>query len=86
MDRSSTPPSANKSANTFTTGEYSFRSKYCAIEGLLLAGDAYGFIDPCFSSGVLFALKSGIKSAEITHEALLANDFSPGRVTPSTPR
>ena len=64
-----------------TTGEYSFRSKYCAIDGLVLVGDAYGFIDPCFSSGVLFALKSGIKSAEVTHEALVANDCSAARYT-----
>ncbi len=64
-----------------TTGEYSFRSKYCAVDGLVLVGDAYGFIDPCFSSGVLFALKSGIKSAEVTHEALVANDCSAVRYT-----
>ncbi|MEI6235211.1 MAG: NAD(P)/FAD-dependent oxidoreductase [Planctomycetota bacterium] len=64
-----------------TTGEYSYRSRYCATEGLVLAGDAYGFIDPCFSSGVLFALKGGIKCGEVTHEALVAGDSSPARYT-----
>ena len=62
-----------------TTGEYSFRSKYCADDGLVLAGDAYGFLDPVFSSGVLFALKSGIKAGETVHDALAANDFSAAR-------
>ncbi len=64
-----------------TTGEYSFRSKYCAEDGLVLAGDAYGFLDPVFSSGVLFAMKSGIMAGEVTHEAIAANDCSARRYT-----
>src|SRR4029079_8798009 len=41
------------------TGEYSYRSKHCAADGLILAGDAFGFLDPVFSSGVFLALRSG---------------------------
>jgi len=28
------------------TGEYSYRSQYCASDGLILAGDAFAFLDP----------------------------------------
>ena len=65
----------------FITGEYSFHSKFCAAEGLLLAGDAFCFLDPVFSSGLMLALKSGVMAADAVHEAILAQDFSPGRFT-----
>lgn len=61
------------------TGEYSFHSKYCASEGLVLAGDAFCFLDPVFSSGVMLALKSGVMVADFIHEAIEARDFSPER-------
>lgn len=63
----------------FITGEYSFHSKYCAAEGLLLAGDAYCFLDPVFSSGLMLALKSGVLAGDAVHEAIVARDFSPAR-------
>jgi flavin-dependent dehydrogenase len=63
----------------YITGEYSYHAKYCASEGLILAGDAYCFLDPVFSSGLMLALKSGIMAADEIHEALLAKDFSPAR-------
>jgi flavin-dependent dehydrogenase len=61
------------------TGEYSYHSRHCAAEGLLLAGDAFCFLDPVFSSGVMLALKSGVMAGDAIHEAILANDFSPAR-------
>lgn len=63
----------------FITGEYSYHSKFCAAEGLLLAGDAFCFLDPVFSSGVMLALKSGVMAGEAVHEAIVAQDFSPAR-------
>jgi len=63
----------------FITGEYSFHSQYCASEGLLLVGDAFCFLDPVFSSGLMLALKSGIMAGDAVHEAILAKDFSPER-------
>src|SRR5688500_8757588 len=48
----------------FITGEYSYHSKYCAAEGLVLAGDAFCFLDPVFSSGLMLALKSGVMAAD----------------------
>ena len=63
----------------FITGEYSFHSRHCASEGLLLAGDAFCFLDPVFSSGLMLALKSGVAAADAIHEAIQADDFSPER-------
>ena len=59
--------------------EYSWRSRYCAADGLLLAGDSFGFLDPVFSSGVMLALKSGVLAGDAIHEAFVARDFSAGR-------
>ena len=46
------------------TGEFSYRNRYCSVDGLVLAGDALGFLDPVFSSGVFLALKSGVMLAD----------------------
>lgn len=61
------------------TGEYTFRSAYCAADGLVLVGDAFGFLDPVFSSGLMIALKSGVAAADATHLALLDKDYSSSR-------
>ena len=52
------------------TGEYSYRNQYCSMDGLVLAGDALGFLDPVFSSGVFLALKSGAMLADEVDVAL----------------
>jgi len=61
------------------TSEYSFHSRHCGTRGLLLVGDAFAFLDPVFSSGVMLALKSGNLAADAVHKALVARDFSPSR-------
>jgi flavin-dependent dehydrogenase len=61
------------------TGEYSYRSRYCAADGLVLAGDAFAFLDPVFSSGVFLALRSGEMVADAVHAALRDGDFSAAR-------
>lgn len=61
------------------TSEYSRHSKYGASPGLLLVGDAFAFLDPVFSSGVMLALKSGVLAGDAIHEALVAGDLSPER-------
>lgn len=61
----------------YITSEYSFHSRHCGCEGLLLIGDAFCFLDPVFSSGLLLALKSGVMAGEDVHLALLRNDLSP---------
>ena len=61
------------------TSEYSRHSKYGASPGLLLVGDAFAFLDPVFSSGVMLALKSGVLAGDAVHAALQADDLSPER-------
>ena len=61
------------------TSEYSRHSKYGAAPGLLLVGDAFAFLDPVFSSGVMLALKSAVLAADAVHDALEAGDVSPER-------
>lgn len=63
----------------YLTSEFSWRSRYCAADGLLLAGDAFGFLDPVFSSGVMLALKSGSLAADAIGAAFEAQDFSAER-------
>jgi flavin-dependent dehydrogenase len=63
----------------YLTSEYSHHSAHCGMEGLLLAGDAFAFLDPVFSSGVMLALKSGSMAGDAVHEAIVEADFSPQR-------
>ena len=65
----------------FVISEYSHHSRHCGCEGLLLVGDAFAFLDPVFSSGLMLALKSGVLAGDAVHEALVAGDFSPSRFT-----
>jgi flavin-dependent dehydrogenase len=46
------------------TGNYSYKSSRAYGPGWLMVGDAYGFIDPVFSSGVLIAMQSGFLAAD----------------------
>jgi len=57
-------------------GEFSFRARHCAEDGLVLVGDAFAFLDPVFSSGVFLALKSGEMAADAVDAALTAGDVS----------
>ncbi len=63
------------------TSEYSHHSRYCGTDGLLLVGDAFAFLDPVFSSGVMLALKSGVLAADAVHQALVSRDYSAGQFT-----
>ena len=63
------------------TGDYSYRSQYCAFEGLLLAGDAFAFLDPVFSSGVFLALKSGELAGHAVNAALERRDYRAAQFT-----
>jgi flavin-dependent dehydrogenase len=61
------------------TGEYSYRSRHCAANGLVLVGDAFAFLDPVFSSGVFIALRSGELAADYVDQALTDGDYSAAR-------
>ncbi len=56
--------------------EYSYRSREVAGDGWVLVGDAFGFLDPLYSSGILLALKSGACAADAITEGLARNDTS----------
>lgn len=61
----------------YITNEYTFHSRHCGCEGLLLVGDSFAFLDPVFSSGLMLALKAGVMAGDAVHEALVKRDFSP---------
>jgi flavin-dependent dehydrogenase len=63
----------------YVTSEYTFHAQHGYTEGLLLVGDAFCFLDPVFSSGLMLALKSGMLAADAVHEALAARDLAPAR-------
>jgi flavin-dependent dehydrogenase len=56
--------------------EFSYSSHRCAGPGWVLVGDAWGFIDPVYSSGVYFALKSGELAADAIVAGLRSNDLT----------
>ncbi len=60
----------------YATKDYSYRSKQVAGDGWVLIGDAFGFLDPLYSSGVLLALKSGELAADAIAEGIQKNDVS----------
>jgi flavin-dependent dehydrogenase len=56
--------------------EYTYRSRKAAGDGWVLCGDAFGFLDPLYSSGVLLALRSGSYAADAVVEGLKSGDTS----------
>ncbi|HBI46398.1 MAG TPA: NAD(P)/FAD-dependent oxidoreductase [Planctomycetales bacterium] len=56
--------------------DYTYRSKRSSGDGWVLVGDAFGFLDPLYSSGVLLALKSGSMAADAVVEGLQKGDTS----------
>ena len=60
--------------------EYSYRSRQVAGDGWVLVGDAFGFLDPLYSSGILLALQSGACAADAIAEGLECDDTSAARL------
>ena len=67
---------ATRVTGYFATRDYSYRARRVAGEGWVLVGDAFGFLDPLYSSGVLLALKSGELAADAIAEGLARGDVS----------
>jgi len=61
---------AQRVGEVHVISDYSYRSSRCAGDGWVLVGDAFGFLDPMYSSGVFIALKSGEMAADTINEAL----------------
>lgn len=60
----------------FATKDYSYRATQAAGDGWVTIGDAFGFLDPLYSSGVLLALKSGEMAADAIVEGFQKKDLS----------
>ena len=67
---------AKRSTGYFVTKDYSYRAREVAGNGWVLVGDAFGFLDPLYSSGVLLALKSGQLAADAIVDGLAKGDTS----------
>jgi flavin-dependent dehydrogenase len=61
--------------------DFSYRATRCAGDGWVLIGDAFGFLDPMYSSGVFLALKSGEMAADAINEGLEKNDVSAAQLS-----
>lgn len=67
---------ATRCRDYHTTKDFSYHSTRAAGPNWVLVGDAFGFIDPVYSSGVHLALKSGEFAADAVLEAFQKQDFS----------
>ncbi len=56
--------------------DFSYLSRRIAGDGWVMAGDAFGFLDPIYSTGVFFALTSGEFAADSILEGLATGDLS----------
>lgn len=61
---------ARRVSDVHVLKDFSYRATRCAGDGWALIGDAFGFLDPMYSSGVFLALKSGEMAADAINAAL----------------
>jgi flavin-dependent dehydrogenase len=61
---------AERATPVRTAADFSYRSTQLTGDRWMLAGDAAGFIDPVFSSGVFLAVLGGEQAADVLHEVL----------------
>jgi flavin-dependent dehydrogenase len=66
----------DKVAGLDVVKEYSYTTGKSSGDGWVLVGDSWGFIDPIYSSGVWFALKSGQLAADAIIEGFEKGDTS----------
>ena len=71
---------AERCTDYFSTKDFSYYASEGAGNGWLLVGDAFGFIDPVYSSGVFLALKGGEFAADAIDDALQRNDLTAPRL------
>jgi len=57
-------------SQVYTAADFSYRSQKLTGDRWLLAGDAAGFIDPVFSSGVFLAVLAAEQAADVLHDVL----------------
>lgn len=62
------------------TKDYTYRASQAAGDSWVLVGDAFGFLDPLYSSGVLLALTSASLAADAIVEGLKKGDTSKAQI------
>ena len=67
---------ARRITGYFATKDYSYRGTQPAGDGWVTIGDAFAFLDPLYSSGVLLALRSGEMAADTIVEGFQSGDLS----------
>jgi len=70
---------AERVAPVHVTGNYSYTCERMAGPGWVMAGDAFAFIDPVFSSGVYLGMNSGEHAARMV-DAVLRDPACEGRL------
>ncbi|HEY8650523.1 MAG TPA: NAD(P)/FAD-dependent oxidoreductase [Chthoniobacterales bacterium] len=68
---------AERVSPVYSAGDYSYRNAKLFGDRWLLAGDAAGFIDPVFSSGVFLAIMSAEKAADALNDILRDEALKP---------
>ena len=71
---------ATLTSEVTATGNYSYQSRRMTGRNFLMAGDAYAFIDPVFSSGVHLALNSAFLAADVADGVLREPATAPHRL------
>ena len=61
---------AQRVAPVHVTGNYTYSCSQMAGPGWVMAGDAYAFVDPVFSSGVYLGMNSAEQAADVVDAAL----------------
>jgi flavin-dependent dehydrogenase len=61
--------------------DFTYRAERFGGDGWVTVGDAFGFIDPIYSSGVFLALKSGEFAADSINEGLEIGDLSAAQLS-----
>jgi flavin-dependent dehydrogenase len=64
-----------------TIKEFSYTTTQHAGDGWVLIGDAFAFVDPIYSSGVYFALESGVRAADAVVDGLRKGDLSAAQLS-----
>lgn len=72
--------SAEQTAPIAVIRDFSYISSRIAGDGWVMAGDAFGFLDPIYSTGVFLALTSGELAADAILGALAEDDCSGARL------
>ncbi|MCP3962730.1 MAG: NAD(P)/FAD-dependent oxidoreductase [bacterium] len=77
---------ARQAIDVKVLNDFSYLTERAAGDGWVLVGDAFGFLDPMYSSGILLAFRSAEMAAEATIAALAADDPSAERLGAFEPR